>query len=140
MLQFCCGTGDCNAASPGTREVASVDEARAFALQGGTASTSLVFTNLTQLAEEKKRSFGDMGLEVHVEDVKRTPLSMSGLAKQRRSSNPNEIVRRQGENCKYTETRQVTKAGRQQRVSTTNNCNVEGGCTITIESSKFILP
>ena len=137
MLQFCCGTGDCNAAAPGTRQVATVDEARTMGLQGFTASTSLVFDNMTMLASEKngKRSFGDMGLEVHWEDA-RTPLASSQLAKHR-SNSPSHVAKRQGDGCTYTESRQFTKAGRQQRASTTNNCNVEGGCSIAIDTSKY---
>lgn len=125
MLQYCCGTGNCDEASP----VSTAAEARTMSLQGFTAIASLQFDNMTSFAQPSKRSgkrsFDDIGVEVHWEDA-RVPMASSQLAK---------YTKRQGDSCSYAQTQKYTKGGPQQRVSTTQNCNTEGGCSIAIDTT-----
>ena len=131
MLQYCCGTGDCDAASPAT----SVAEANARQLQGFSSIVSLGIENMTAEADVGKRDFDG----VEISWSKRSPSSMSqqarnAAAKEKTAVEAPKVEKR--DECKtYTENRRYTKGEGQAKVSPTQNCNSNDGCRITIENS-----
>lgn len=146
MLQFCCGTGDCDAAEPSV----STAQARVRALQGRTASTSL--GSFASLKGTGKR---DLGEGITMEWAPREPSSPSQLAKRKLQYEnglaENEIARERTANMSpkspprrslakrscssYTEIEQYTERGEQRRVSDNQQCAGDDICTVIIQTS-----
>lgn len=146
MLQFCCGSGDCDEAGVAD----NMAQARVLALQGGTASTSL---GSFALSGTGKRDVAD-GLSMQW--APREPSSPSQLAKRKAQQlsdiEENRIARERTaamspaqaqpkqrslakRSCStYTEDEQYTERGEQRRVSNDIQCS-DGDCTILIQSS-----
>lgn len=124
MLQFCCGTGDCDAASP----AATIEEARAQALVGKTA-----YVNIGGGSVGKR----DSGKET-IEGVGEVSWKRSDYAYSKREeiSKPVEVTspkldRRADGDCIFHPTSDlVTEGGQQVKASDTNVCNTQGGCAI----------
>jgi hypothetical protein len=146
VLQFCCGSGDCDAAEPST----TMAQARVVALQGGTSSTSLgAFAALNGTGKR------DIGEGITMEWAPREPSSPSQLAKRKLKQlsdlAENEIARERTaamspksptkrslakRSCSsYTEDEQFTERGEQRRVSQNQQCAGDDTCTVVIQTS-----
>lgn len=104
-----------------------------MAAQGMTAAVSLIISNMTAEGESGKRNFD--GIEVGWS--KRNPSSMSQLARDAAADTASDVAAPvQKRDCgTFTEDENYTKGGRQVRVSPTQNCNSNAGCTIEISTS-----
>lgn len=114
MLQYCCGTGDCEAAAP----AASVADAHYQMMHGNTSAVSLKVGNL--VGESGKRSIEDFG------DIswKRSDHHVAKDTLEERAK------------CTFHPTSgRTTEGGRQVKASGTNVCNNPGGCSIRVDAS-----
>lgn len=130
MLQYCCGTEDCDAASPAS----SVAEAHSRQVQGLSSIVSLKVDNMTADEPVGKRDFDG----VEISWSKRSPSSMSQQARDAAAKDETavEAPKVEKRDCKkYTENNRYTKGGEQIKVSPTQNCNSNAGCRIDIQNS-----
>jgi hypothetical protein len=140
MLQFCCGSGDCEAASPAR----SVRDARLQARSGNTTMVSLMLGSMESLGESGKRSIEGVG-EI---GWRHTPAEESPVALDAETPAPAEAAtvspkiqapaaeRRAaddvGGDCVFHPAGgKVTEGYKQYKASDTNTCNTSGGCSET---------
>lgn len=116
MLQYCCGSGDCDAARP----AASIEDAHYQMLHGNTSSVSLMIENLS--GPSGKSSIEGIG-EIAWERVDHR-------------SSENEFERRTQDapgKCTFSpSTGKVREGGRQTRITSNTVCNSGGSCSDTV--------
>lgn len=116
MLQYCCGSGDCGAASP----AASIADAHYQMAQGNTSAVSLKVGSL--IGQSGKRSIQDIG------DFSYERSDYQAAA--------NGLLERASDECTFNPTSgKTTEGGRQIRASGTTVCNSPGGCSIRVDVS-----
>ena len=117
MLQYCCGSGDCDAAAPAR----SVAEAHSEVLRGNTTIVSLAVGNLELLGNSGKRSIEGVG-EIN---WKRSDHAYTKRAEVEVGA-PKLVPR----DCVFHPTSdKVTQGGQQVKASDTQTCNTQGGCS-----------
>ncbi|KAM0718468.1 hypothetical protein Q7P37_005538 [Cladosporium fusiforme] len=114
-LQFCCGTGDCDAAMPSS----SMAQARSLGMQGATASTQLVYKSENDNSTSGTKDLGN---------------GASLRWAKRNSSPPAQLSKKKRDCDSYSEERKYTERGEQQRVSPTQSCTSNNGCDLEVSS------
>lgn len=127
ILQYCCGTGDCDAASPAR----SMADAKAQAMMGNTTFVNLDLSSMFAASDTGTQDIDGIG---------QASWKRSDHAYSRREdiNKPSEIFKSplHRRDCAFHPTSdRITEGGRQARATPSQECNTPGGCSISVATA-----